>query len=191
MTHTAPRPPRPRPEAGTGGPQSRHRQLRRAIAFVCLPGVVLGLALAVGAFTAGAFDHRPADDVALVTVPMRGSFAVRVLNGSGRNGLARNAASALRDEGFHITVVGNAPERTWHDHAAVIWHGQDGRDQARLVADQIPGSLLMEDQRLGTGVEVILGTAYLGVITSPRQLPATREEGPAVSRPLHVDPAGG
>jgi ribulose 1,5-bisphosphate synthetase/thiazole synthase len=95
-----------------------------------------------------------------VAAPARGSFDVHVLNGSGRSGLAATAARTLTRQGFHVTAVGNAPERYWHDHSAVIWCGPDGLGAAHLLATQLPASLLLEDQRLGTGVEVVLGTAY-------------------------------
>jgi hypothetical protein len=116
-----------------------------------------------GAYALGAFDHpTPAtsDQVSLVAVPTRASFPLQVLNGSGRSGIAATAAHAFTTAGFHVTVVGNAPEHLWHDHSAVVRCGPDGLGGARLVAAQIPGSVLLEDERLGSGVEVVLGTAF-------------------------------
>jgi hypothetical protein len=123
----------------------------------------MGTVTLVGAYSFGAFDHPEplgGETVALVAVPTRSSFGLQVLNGSGRSGLATTAARSFTSQGFHVTTVGNAPERLWHDHPAVIWFGPDGAGAARIVAAQIPGSRLVEDVRTGTGVQVVLGTAF-------------------------------
>jgi hypothetical protein len=141
----------------------RRRQVRRVVALVCLPGLLLGAATATGAYAAGLFDrhaHDPACPVSLVAVPTRGSFAVTVLNGSGLSGKARSAAATLKSRGFKVERTGNAPERQWHDEVAIIWHGPQGSAQAQLVAAEIPGSRLALDFRPGPGVDVVVGTAY-------------------------------
>lgn len=156
------------PDAGTRHRDWRRRQLRRATAFVVLPGVVLGLCTLSGAYAAGAFAHHSQHAPLGRTPKPRNAFSVRVLNGSGRNGLARSAAAQLRRQGFTVTFVGDAPELAWRDDSAIVWHGRGGAEQARLVAAQIPGSHVAQDQRDGTGVEVILGTAFTRISEPPR-----------------------
>ncbi|WP_091787286.1 LytR C-terminal domain-containing protein [Pedococcus dokdonensis] len=141
----------------------RRRQLRRVAVFVCLPGLTLGGASLSSAYVLGLW-HRPPPasrgQVVLTVSVARDSFDLRVLNGSGRTGLAAAGASQLAHAGFRTCGVANAPESLWTDHAADIRYGPDGLPGARLAAAQIAGSRLVADHRVGTGVDVVLGTAF-------------------------------
>jgi LytR cell envelope-related transcriptional attenuator len=57
---------------------------------------------------ANAAARKPAVATAKVHLP-RGRTVVRVLNGNGRTGAAAAAASRVRNRGYHIGFVGNAP----------------------------------------------------------------------------------
>jgi hypothetical protein len=142
----------------------RRTQLRRAALLVCTPGIAVGALTLTTAYALGVFDRQPTPTpVSLVAGQSRPAFELHVLNGSGRQGLAGGAAKALRTAGFTVTVVGNAPEGQWHDHSAVIRFGPRGMAGARLVATEIPASRLVQDERTGTGVDIVLGTTFTAI----------------------------
>lgn len=88
------------------------------------------------------------------TLPVAPSdVSVRVLNGSSTSGLAGRTAQALRDEGFDVSSVGDAPA-----HVAVtqIRYPSSQADAARTLAAVLPDAQLVRDPTL-TGVLLVLG----------------------------------
>ena len=111
-------------------------------------------AIEVGATPAP--TEQPSD---LIVRPSR--IRLRVLNGSGVNGAARDAAEALEELGFQIRTTGDADSTSYTQ--TIVRHGPSKADSARTVAAAIPGSSLQLDQTLGSTIEVIVGSEWQGV----------------------------
>jgi hypothetical protein len=95
-----------------------------------------------------------------LTVPP-GKITVRVVNGVGKSGLARQVASQLRAAGFG-TVVVPGTARTTGRRATVIQYGPSREESAKTLAAAIPGARLKRVQSLGTAVQVIVGSSWHG-----------------------------
>ena len=107
----------------------------------------------------GAVDrHRPGADIP------PSSIRVRVLNGSGAEGQAREVGKALGDIGFNVAGLGQASSFRFDD--TVITDGPGQRDKGLAAAAQDPGWLqqLKEDPTLRSiDVVVTTGGNYGGV----------------------------
>lgn len=108
------------------------------------------------------------------TVPAS-QVKVRVLNGTNISGLAGRTADALREAGFRVVHVGNAPE---HNHdKTLITHDPTASAQANTVAKAVPFATPSAAQSSGQGspgtVTVVLGTDAEGadIVNSPAPSP--------------------
>jgi LCP family protein required for cell wall assembly len=90
------------------------------------------------------------------------SIALKVLNATSKNGLAARAGTALSGLGFTVSSTGDAPKGS-NSTDTVVLYGATRAESARTVAAAVTGSLLKEDDSLGTGLELIVGTSYEGV----------------------------
>jgi hypothetical protein len=95
----------------------------------------------------------------LIVRPSR--IRLKVLNGSGVNGIARQAGDALAELGFVIRDTGDADATSYTQ--TIVRHGPTKADSARTVAAAIPGSSIQLDQTLGSTIEVVIGSQYSGV----------------------------
>ena len=101
----------------------------------------------------------------LASVPAS-SVHVEVLNGSGRSGVAAQAASALARRGFGVTGTGDAASFGYT--RSVIEYAGHTQRAARTLAAQVPGSVLRRDPALAAGtIQLIVGSRYTGLV--PRQ----------------------
>ena len=134
-----------------------------------LKGVaVVIVVLLVGAFLGSAASQwwpRPDGPVAApredeVVAPPGERVRVEVLNGGGREGMAREATDRLRDRGFDVVYYGNA-ESFDHD-TSVVLDRVDRPDFARAVADAlgIPSVRAEPDSNLYLEVSVVLGASW-------------------------------
>ena len=83
-----------------------------------------------------------------------GDVPVRVLNATGTEGLAASTRDFLEARGFSIVGIGNAAPRD----ATVVQYAGPNIAAAQLVADQIPGATLEQNDTLDE-VVLIVGTA--------------------------------
>jgi LCP family protein required for cell wall assembly len=83
---------------------------------------------------------------------------VRVLNGAGVAGLARQVADMLEGRGYPIAEVGNTDER----ERTVVQHPAAQREGAELVASEIPGDVELETSTEVSQVTVLLGRNAAG-----------------------------
>ena len=105
---------------------------------------------------------------------------VNVFNATGRMGLAAEVASELRARGFVVAAVSNDPLTRTVMGVAELRHSTPGDAAARTVAAQVQGATVAPDQRTDASVDLVMGTAYLGMVTpeealvrlSPPSLPA-------------------
>ena len=78
---------------------------------------------------------------------------VTVLNGAGEAGLAGRAAELLTDAGFGTSNVGNAQAVD----RSVVRYRPGHRDEASLLAGQVPGGAVLEEVSSGEPVTLIIG----------------------------------
>lgn len=111
-----------------------------------------------------------------LTVPPS-SVPVRVLNGSGVDGVATTAAEELSAKGYSVIGVGDAESRDFI--STVVRYDEAGADAARTVAAAIPGSTRVLQAGLGTTVEVVVGADWPGVdrvvVKKPRESAGIRQ----------------
>jgi LCP family protein required for cell wall assembly len=90
------------------------------------------------------------------------SIALKVLNATKQNGLASTVAQALVGAGFPTPSTGNAPQGS-DPKQTVVLYGATRSDSAKTVAAAVPGATMKEDDSLGTGIELIVGSNYSSV----------------------------
>ncbi|NMO04399.1 LCP family protein [Gordonia sp. TBRC 11910] len=108
-----------------------------------------------------------------------GNIGVRVLNGTGKSGLATEVSEKLTPLGFDVRGVADASEQ---QSTTVVRYGTGEEDAAATLAKMFPGASIQPDHTVKSGVEVILGGDYSGSLSSTpdagtkltvTQLPAT------------------
>jgi LCP family protein required for cell wall assembly len=101
---------------------------------------------------------KPKDQL---TVPP-GQITVRVLNGVGTRGVARQSAGDLRKAGF-VPVVVSGTARTIGMKTTLIQYGPAREDSAKTLAAAIPGARIKKVPSLGGTVQVLVGANWTGV----------------------------
>jgi LCP family protein required for cell wall assembly len=90
------------------------------------------------------------------------SISLKVLNATNKNGLASKAAQDLAGVGFPTPSTGNAPKGSDPSKTVVVY-GPARADSAKTVAAAVPGSTTQQDNSLGSGIELLVGSNYSGV----------------------------
>lgn len=98
--------------------------------------------------------------------------SVRVLNGSGRNGLARRTAEQLSARRFQVIGIGNASRS--YAGVAQVRHGAANVAAGRRVAAQVRGAVLVADRRLRVEVDLVLGRRFRALRPLPRPSPTPK-----------------
>ncbi len=101
-----------------------------------------------------------------------GSFDLNVYNTTWKPGLAGDTAEALRKRGFHITDVGNDPQKAFLQSVGVLRFGRFGKPAAERVALQIKGLKLQQDNRKDDSVDLVLGTKFEHLVPRAKAKPA-------------------
>jgi hypothetical protein len=96
-----------------------------------------------------------------LTVPPD-QITVRVLNGVGTPGVARQSANDLKKAGFNPVVV-SGTARTTGMKTTLIQYGPGRQDSAATLAAAIPGSRIKKVPSLGNTVQVLVGGNWTGV----------------------------
>jgi LCP family protein required for cell wall assembly len=91
-----------------------------------------------------------------------GSITVPVLNATNQSGFAAKVAGDLTSLGFHASASFTKPAGA-DPKTTVIAYGASRADSAKTLAAAIPGSKLVENDKLGSGLQVIVGSDYHGV----------------------------
>lgn len=89
------------------------------------------------------------------------SISVRVLNGTGADGIATSAAAKLTKQGYNVIGIGDAESADFT--STVVRYDIAGEEAARTVAASIPGATRVKRAGLGTTVEVVVGQDWPGV----------------------------
>jgi hypothetical protein len=115
------------------------------------------------------------DGEPLTTAPE--SISVRVLNGTGVDGVATSAAAELEAQGYVVVGVGDAESQDFL--SSVVRYDVSGEEAARTVAASLPGATRVKRAGLGTVVEVVVGDDWPGVtpvvVKEPRDTEGVRQ----------------
>lgn len=87
------------------------------------------------------------------------NISVKVLNATASNGLASKASQALARVGFGTSGTGNAPS-SFDPSKTVVVYGATRADSAKTLSAAVPGSTTQEDDSLGNGIELVVGSNY-------------------------------
>jgi len=110
------------------------------------------------------------------------SIRVRVLNGSGAEGQAREVATQLQDAGFTIAGLGQASSFKTSD--SVISYAPGQREKALVVQSRVLGtSILREDPSLKIDVVLTTGGNFGGVVGSAASTPSSSSSVPKTAKP--------
>jgi LCP family protein required for cell wall assembly len=90
----------------------------------------------------------------------RGDVTVTVYNGSGRSGLAAQAASGLTRAGFKVGGTGNADRQDYS--RTEIRYGSGGEAGARAVLAVVPSATLVPHDGV-SGVQLVLGSDFSSI----------------------------
>jgi len=105
---------------------------------------------------------------------------VDVVNATGVQGLAREAAAALTVQGFPGVTTSSTTERP---NGVVVEHGPGQEEAARTVAAAFPGARVRADASLGSTVRVVLGAGAPPVKELPNRTGSSPLPTPSVSAP--------
>ncbi|MGC4935352.1 LCP family protein [Gordonia sp. DT30] len=107
----------------------------------------------------------PAPSRVSATAQNPGNVELRVLNGTGRSGVASEVSDQMYAQGFNVQGVADASENR---SDTVIRYGTGSEDSAATVAEMFPGASIQLDRTVRSGVEVILGSGFDGSVgTAP------------------------
>jgi LCP family protein required for cell wall assembly len=109
-----------------------------------------------------------------------GDVTVTVYNGSGRSGLAAQAASGLTRAGFKVGSTGNADRQDYS--TTEIRYGSGGEAAARAVLAVIPSAKLVQRDDVTGGVQLVLGSDFSSVGASKAPAGSSSPKAPSDSR---------
>jgi LCP family protein required for cell wall assembly len=108
----------------------------------------------------------------------RGDVTVTVYNGSGRSGLAAQAASGLTKAGFKVGGTGNADRQGYS--RSEIRYGAGGEAAARAVLAVIPSAALVQRDGV-SGVQLVLGSDFTSIGAHAASTAPTASSSPKAS----------
>ena len=113
--------------------------------------------------------------------PTPAEVKVNVYNTTWRSGLASQVASQLSSRGFRVADVGNDPDRAFlPDEVAALRYGPEGADAAKLLKKQLPGVLMIKDERAGKTVDLVIGNGF-------KKLAPVKKANPTPTLPLPAE----
>ncbi|MEU9117926.1 LytR C-terminal domain-containing protein [Streptomyces sp. NPDC048483] len=95
--------------------------------------------------------------------PSPGALTVNVFNATPRSGLAKRTADELKKRGFKIGKVGNAPadyDKQVKGAGIVLGPKAAANGPLKLLATQLTGAEQKTDNRKGTDIDLIIGSAF-------------------------------
>src|SRR3954454_21995086 len=117
-------------------------------------------------------SSSPTVGPALVVAP--GAIHVRVLNGTGEQGLAHKVAQDLQTRGFVIEGIGDADSTGYT--STIVRYAPDRNQSSETLAASVVGASRQLDGALSSTVELVVGSDYSGAqavhITTPTASPS-------------------
>lgn len=95
-------------------------------------------------------------------------ITLNVYNSTDREGLAKSAAGALERQGFKIARIDNDPLGKTIMGVGEIRHGPSGLEGANLATLRLSGATLVQDSRMDTSVDLVVGNAFTEVKVPPK-----------------------
>ncbi|EWS99962.1 hypothetical protein N865_19625 [Intrasporangium oryzae NRRL B-24470] len=86
--------------------------------------------------------------------------SINVYNATSRKGLALATSKVAVQRGFKIKAVGNDPKQATITQVAQIRYGPQGLEAAKVLAAQVPGSVLVKDGRGDDTVDLVVGNKW-------------------------------
>jgi hypothetical protein len=96
-----------------------------------------------------------------------GKVTVNVYNASDRYRLAAKTATRLEKQGYAVGKIDNDPLKRAVTTPAEVRHGEKGLAQARTVLAVAPDAALVQDDRTGERVDLVLGGSWGGFADAP------------------------
>ena len=112
-----------------------------------------------------------ATKAARAALPLPRTITVNVYNATTRSGLALTTSLQLGSRGFKIGKVANDPAKKIIAASAEIRYGPSGLVEAKVVAAQVIGAVMVPDHRKDATVDLVLGDGYVA-LASPQQAAA-------------------
>ncbi|WP_298251801.1 LytR C-terminal domain-containing protein [uncultured Arthrobacter sp.] len=172
----------------------RRRRIRHGVVLVLLVGLVaaavyLAVGMARGDITLDALERTPSSSATSGSDCPAGPFdlqdpssiTVDVYNSTTIGGLAGTAAEQLRGRAFAVREIGNRDVDPT-GMTAIIVAGEGGLANAFTLQRTIPDAIFVPDEREDRTVDVILGSAYKGLVApqgvdeTPAGLSCTAED---------------
>ena len=126
-----------------------------------------------GPLPGSATKKRPSATTSPRLVVPPSAIHVRVLNGTGQNGLAHKVAADLAARGFVIDDIGDADSLGYT--TTTVRYGADRVQSSQTLAASVPGATRQQNGALSTSLELIVGTDYNGTkqvtISTPTPAP--------------------
>ena len=122
------------------------------------------------------------------TLPAAESVVVNVFNSTDRAGLAAQTADELRADGYVVKKVGNAKGSVAVSGSAELRFGPKGERAAERLRFLIPDAVLVPIDRSNKRVDVVLGTAYSGLVDEAVAVASMASPSPSLSGPGCVTP---
>jgi hypothetical protein len=107
----------------------------------------------------------------VITYPAPNTVTINVYNSTDRQGLARATADQMAARGYILGQVANDPKDATIPAPAEVRHGPTGLVQAQLVAFNVAGATLVDDQRADATVDLVVGDGFT-VLAPPEQVTA-------------------
>jgi LCP family protein required for cell wall assembly len=123
---------------------------------------------------------NPPKPKAPVKPAARGDVTVTVYNGSGRSGLAAQAAAGLTKAGFKVGGTGNADRQDYS--TSEIRYGSGDEAAARAVLAVVPSAKLVQRDDAGGGVQLVLGSDFSSIGASKAPAASSSPKAPGDSR---------
>src|SRR4029453_1969901 len=110
----------------------------------------------------------------------RGDVTVTVYNGSGRSGVAAQAAAGLTKAGFKGGGPGNADPQDYG--TSEIRYGSGDEAAARAVLAVVPSAKLVQRDGVSGGVQLVLGSDFSSIGASKAPGASSSPRAPGASR---------
>jgi hypothetical protein len=176
--------------SGDLAPARKHRRYGHRSKWPVVLTVVLVVAIAALAYVLRRDDAPAAPSVAASPCPTRSAapapsakplalpapaqVRLRLLNGNGKDLLARSVGNELARRGFKVTATGNAPRPL--QGVSRVYYGPGGRPAALLASAQVSGSTVVPVPNAARGaIDVVLGSSFVRLRTPAEATTYARE----------------
>ncbi|WP_132993099.1 LCP family protein [Gordonia zhaorongruii] len=95
-----------------------------------------------------------------LTAQYPGNISTRVLNGTGKSGVASNIMDEMIRQGVSVSGVGDSSQKATE---TIVHYAAGQKDSAATIAKMFPGAKIQADRAVKDGVQVIVGSNFQGM----------------------------